>query len=142
MTPYEFFCEEFNAGIPTWAVGRKFQKGRDVPQDDGLRVPEVRLPLLLGIFGSAFCATLNLYYKEVRPMIRGLAGFSSIDEMIQGRNNDLSKVHAIDPASIPNPFVSMKGELPGTAPESISKDEHIRLMDAGMSNNLPICEPL
>ena len=38
---------------------------------DGLRVPEVRLPLLLGIFGSAFCATLNLYYKEVRPMIQG-----------------------------------------------------------------------
>ena len=139
MTPYEFFCEEFNAGIPTWAVGRKFNKGLDVPQDDGPRVPEVRLPLLLGIFGSAFCATLNLYYKEVRPMIRGLAGFSSIDDMIQGRNDDLSKVHPIDPASIPNPFVGMEDELPETTPESISKNEHIQLMDAGMSNNLPIC---
>lgn len=139
MTPYEFFCEEFNAGIPTWAVGRKFHKGHDVPQDGDLRVPEVRLPLLLGIFGSAFCATLNLYYKEVRPMIRGLAGFSRIDEMIQGRNDDLSKVHPIDPASISNPFVGMKDELPETTPESISKNEHIQLMDAGMSNNLPIC---
>jgi cytosolic phospholipase A2 len=139
MTPYEFFCEEFSAGIPTWAVGRKFQKGHDVPQDDNLRVPEVRLPLLLGIFGSAFCATLNLYYKEVRPMIRGLAGFSNIDEMIQGRNHDLSKVHPIDPASIQNPFVGMEDELPEATPKSISKNEHIQLMDAGMSNNLPIC---
>jgi len=73
-------------------------------------------------------------------MIRGLAGFNSIDDMIQGRNEDLSKVHPIDPASIPNPFVGMEDELPETTPESISKNEHIQLMDAGMSNNLPICE--
>jgi phospholipase A2 len=139
MTPYEFFCEEFNAGIPTWAVGRKFEKGQDVPEGDGLRMPEVRLPLLLGIFGSAFCATLNLYYKEVRPIIKGLAGFGGIDEMIQGRNDDLSKVHPIDPASIPNPFIGMREELPPTTPESMSMNEHLQLMDAGMSNNLPIC---
>jgi phospholipase A2 len=139
MTPYEFFCEEFNAGISTWAIGRKFNGGNDVPEEDGFRVPEVRLPLLLGIFGSAFCATLSLYYKEIRPMIKGLAGFTSIDEMIQGRNDDLSKVHPIDPASIPNPFLGMEDTLPDTTPESITKSQHLQLMDAGMSNNLPIC---
>lgn len=142
MTPYEFFCEEFNAGIPTWALGRKFKDGHDIPDDNGFRVPEVRLPLLLGIFGSAFCATLSLYYKEVRPMITGLTGLGAVDEMIQGRNDDLSKVHPIDPASIPNPFTGMAEQLADTTPESITKNDHLQLMDAGMSNNLPICSSL
>jgi phospholipase A2 len=138
ITPFELFCEEFGSGIPTWAVGRKFKDGHDLPLEDGTRVPEIRLPLLLGIFGSAFCATLNHYYKEIRPLVEGLAGFGGIDEMIQGRNDDLSKVHPIDPASIPNPFYSMEGKLPDTTPTSVTKDQHIQLMDAGMSNNLPV----
>lgn len=137
FTPFEFFCEEFSAGIPMWAVGRKFDKGNDVPVD-GLRVPEYRLPLLLGVFGSAFCATLSHYYKEVRPLIKGLTGFGGLDGMIEGRNDDLSKVHPIDPASIPNFAFGMQGLLPDTTPESIYKNEHLQLMDAGMSNNLPI----
>jgi phospholipase A2 len=139
ISPYEMFCEEFGAGIPTWAIGRKFENGRDLPYDeDGLRVPELRLPLMLGIFGSAFCATLAHYYKEVRPLVKGLTGFGGIDEMIEGRNDDLSKVHPIVPASIPNFAYKMEDRLPETAPESIYNSTHLQLMDAGMSNNLPI----
>jgi len=139
ITPYELFCEEFAAGIPTWAIGRKFENGKDLPQDEGgLRVPELRLPLLLGVFGSAFCATLSHYYKEVRPIVKGLTGFGGIDDMIEGRNEDLSKVHPINPASIPNFVYKMEGKLPDTAPESIYQSSHLQLMDAGMSNNLPI----
>lgn len=103
-----------------------------------MRVPEIRLPLLLGIFGSAFLATLNLYYREIRPVIKSLVGFGGIDEMIQGRSDDLSKVHPIEPASIPNPFYNMERKLPANTPDSITKNQHIQLMDAGMSNNLPI----
>lgn len=139
ISPYELFVEEFGAGIPTWALGRKFENGKDLPFDEsGLRVPELRLPLLLGIFGSAFCATLSHYYREVRPLMKGLAGFGGIDEMIEGRNNDMSKVHPIDPASLPNFAYKMDGKLPETCPESVYKSTHLRLMDAGMSNNLPI----
>ena len=139
VTPYELFCEEFAAGIPTWAMGRKFENGKDLPHDEnGLRVPELRLPLLLGVFGSAFCATLSHYYKEIRPLVKGLAGFGGIDDMIEGRNDDLSKVHPIEPASIPNFAYKMDGRLPKTTPESIYKTSHLQLMDAGMSNNLPI----
>lgn len=139
ISPYEMFCEELAAGIPTWAIGRKFENGKDLPSDEsGLRVPELRLTLLLGIFGSAFCATLSHYYKEIRPIVKGLAGFGSIDGMIEGRNEDLSKVHPIDPASIPNFVYKMEGRLPETAPDSIYKNPHLQLMDAGMSNNLPI----
>ena len=139
ISPYEMFCEEFGAGIPSYAIGRKFESGEDVAQDeDGFRVPELRLPLMLGIFGSAFCATLSHYYKEVRPLVKGLVGFGGIDDMIEGRNEDLSKVHPILPASIPNFAYKMEGRLPETTPESIYKNTHLQLMDAGMSNNLPI----
>lgn len=139
ITPYEMFCEEFAAGIPTWSIGRKFENGKDLPSDEsGLRVPELRLPLLLGVFGSAFCATLSHYYKEIRPIVKGITGFTGIDGMIEGRNEDLSKVHPIEPASIPNFAYKMEGRLPKTTPESIYKATHLQLMDAGMSNNLPI----
>jgi phospholipase A2 len=139
ISPYEMFCEEFGSGIPTWAIGRKFENGKDLaPDEGGFRVPELRLPLMLGIFGSAFCATLSHYYKEVRPLVKGLVGFGGIDDMIEGRNEDLSKVHPILPASIPNFAYKMDDKLPKTAPESIYKNTHLQLMDAGMSNNLPI----
>ena len=138
ITPYELFCEEFSAGIPTWAIGRKFEQGHDLPQEDGIRVPELRLPLLMGVFGSAFCATLAHCYREIKPMVKGIAGFSSLEDMIEDRNDDLSKVHPINPASFPNFAYKMEGMLPETTPESIYKSTHLQLMDAGMSNNLPI----
>ena len=138
LTPYEFFCEEFGAGIPTWAVGRKFKNGKDVPPESGYHLPETRLPLLLGVFGSAFCATLQHYYHEIRPLVRSITGLSSVDELISGKSDDLSKVHPIDPASIPNFAYGMRGLLPRTTPTSIYENEYLQLMDAGMSNNLPI----
>ncbi|KAH9908742.1 cytosolic phospholipase A2 zeta [Xylariomycetidae sp. FL2044] len=138
MTPYEFFCEEFNAGIPIWALGRRFDNGFDVPPESGFHLPEIRMPILMGIFGSAFCATLSHYYREVRPLVRSLTGFSTVDEMIHGHNEDLEKVHPIDPAQIPNFAYNMEGKLRFTTPTKIYDKEYIQLMDAGMSNNLPI----
>ncbi|KAL7627512.1 hypothetical protein AAE478_001705 [Parahypoxylon ruwenzoriense] len=140
LTPYEFFCEEFNAGIPTWALGRRFSNGEDVPppEGNGFHLPELRMPLLMGIFGSAFCATLSHYYREVRPLVKSLTGFGAVDDMINGYNEDLEKVHPIDPALVPNFTYNMKGKLRFTTPTTIYNDEYIRLMDAGMSNNLPI----
>lgn len=138
LTPYEFFCEEFAAGIPTWALGRKFKDGRDVPPEDGFHLPEARMPLLMGIFGSAFCATLSHYYREIRPIVKSLTGFGALDEMISGHNEDLSKVHPIDPATLPNYTYGMEGKLRLTTPTTVYKNEYLQLMDAGMSNNLPI----
>ena len=63
FTPYEFWCEELDAGIPSFAVGRNFEGGNSVVQQRGLSQPEVKIPLLMGIWGSAFCATLAHYYK-------------------------------------------------------------------------------
>ncbi|EPQ66296.1 Phospholipase [Blumeria graminis f. sp. tritici 96224] len=139
VSPYEVFCEEFGAGIPTWSIGRKFEGGINVPHDEsGIQLPELRLTLLLGIFGSAFCATLSHYYKEIRPLVSGLTGFGSLDEMIVDKNEHMSKVHPINPSSIPNYTYKMNDVLPETVPEEVYQARYIQLMDAGMSNNLPI----
>lgn len=138
FTPYEFFCEELGAGIPTWALGRHFNKGRDVVAPGDFPLPELRIPGLMGVWGSAFCATLSHYYKEIRPVVKGIAGFGGIDSLIQGRTRDLVRVHPIDPATIPNFVLGMEDSLPPSCPESILKSQHFRLMDAGMSNNLPV----
>ena len=138
FTPYEFWCEELQAGIPTWALGREFQGGRGRWRENGLALPEFRITLLMGIWGSAFCATLSHYYKEIRPVMMGLAGFAGIDHLIAERDDELIKVHPIDPATIPNYALGMEDMLPASCPKSIFKDSHFQLMDAGMSNNLPI----
>lgn len=137
-TPYEFFCEELQAGIPTWAIGRTFDRGQTVWRENGLALPEMRIPIMMGIWGSAFCATLSHYYREVRPVLQGLAGFGGLDNMLKEKDEDLVKVHPIDPASMPNFARNMKDLLPSNCPESIHESLHLQLMDAGMSNNLPI----
>lgn len=136
-TPYEFFCEEWEAGIPTWAVGRRFDNGQGVWRENGLALPEVKMPFLLGTWGSAFCATLSHYYKEIRPILKtcGMGGFETL---MAEKDEDLIKVHPIDPASIPNYALGLRDKLPSTCPESVHSAQHLRLMDAGMSNNLPI----
>ncbi|KZF23407.1 FabD/lysophospholipase-like protein [Xylona heveae TC161] len=138
FTPYELWCEELGAGIPTWAIGRRYRNGEEIPRETGTAIPEIKVPQLMGIWGSAFCASLAHYYKEIRPVVAGLAGFGGIDQLIEGRNEDLIKVHPIDPAMIPNYGLGMKMQLPSTCPESIFTSDYLQLMDAGMSNNLPI----
>ncbi|KAF1992380.1 phospholipase-like protein A2 [Aulographum hederae CBS 113979] len=138
FTPYEFWCEELGAGIPTWAMGHQFEGGRTKWRENGLALPELRISLFLGIWGSAFCATLSHYYKEIRPVLKGITGFGGVDDMMRERDQDLVKVHPIEPATIPNFAAGMQDQLPASCPESIIKNDTLQLMDAGMSNNLPI----
>ncbi|KAF3908161.1 Lysophospholipase [Arthrobotrys entomopaga] len=139
MTCYEFFMEELGAGIPTYALGRKFYAGQNTTHN-----PEMKIPTLLGMWGSAFCATLSHYYAEVRPMFASFILFKELDRLVQDRNDDLVKVHPIEPAAVPNYVLGMKERLPNSAPKSIHRTEEIQLMDAGMSNNLatyPLLRP-
>jgi phospholipase A2 len=138
MQPWEVWCEEFGAGIPTWAFGRPFKNGQNQVLETGVALPEIRQSLLLGIWGSAFCATLSHYYKEIKPVLIGMVGFAGVNELLEEKNEDLIKIHPIDPATIPNFVYGMKDQLPSTCPDSVFKSDHLQLMDAGMSNNLPI----
>ena len=138
MHPWEIWCEEFGAGIPTWSLGRPFNQGQNQVLETGVALPEVRQSLLLGIWGSAFCATLSHYYKEIKPALLGMIGFDGINMLLEDKNEEMIKIHPIDPATIPNFVYGMKGQLPSTCPDSVFQNDHLQLMDAGMSNNLPI----
>lgn len=138
LQPWEVWCEEFGAGIPTWSLGRQFDRGQNKILESGVALPEIRQSLLLGIYGSAFCATLAHYYKEVRPLLAGINGFAGLDDLLEGKNDDLVKIHPIEPATIPNFVNGMRDQLPPTCPESVFRSDHLQVMDAGMSNNLPI----
>lgn len=138
FSPYEMWCETFGAGIPTWSIGRHFDNGRTRTRDNGFGLPELRIPFLMGMWGSAFCATLAHYYKEVRPLAIGLAGFGGIDELMSEKNDEMARLHPIDPGAIPNYALGLQDRLPKSVPKSVFKDKYLELMDAGMSNNLPI----
>lgn len=105
-------------------MGRRFEGGVNVDRE----VPEMKLPLLFGIFGSAFCATLSHYYAEIRPFVTSINLFLALDKMVLERNNDLSKVHPIDPAQMPNFVKGLKDSLPDTCPESLYESEGMKLM--------------
>lgn len=136
-TPYEFFAEELEAGIPTWAVGRRWQAGQSQWRENGFALPELRVPLYMGIWGSAFCATLSHYYREIRPILTA-CGMGGLDTLLSGKDQDMVKVHPIDPAVIPNFALGLRDRLPPNCPEDVHQATHLQLMDAGMANNLPI----
>ena len=100
-------------------------------------MPELRVPLMMGIWGSAFCATLSHYYKEVRPILKA-SGLTVLDTLLAGKGDELVKIHPVDPAVIPNFALGLRDLLPKSCPESIHDSSHLQLMDAGMANNLPI----
>lgn len=127
FTPYELSCEELEVAIPTWSIGRHFDQGRAKPQANGLGLPELRIPFLMGIWGSAFCATLAHYYKEVRPIVKNFAGLGGLDGLIEGKNDELIKLHPIDPGQIPNYALGLRGVLPSTCPDSIFKAPYLDL---------------
>ena len=130
FTPYELWCEDLDAGIPSWSVGRHFRNGRSIPRNSGLGLPELRIPFLMGIWGSAFCATLAHYYKEIRPILKGLAGFGGIDQMMEEMNHDLIKMHPFDPGAVPNFTLGIEDQVPKSCPQSIFKNDYLELMDA------------
>lgn len=100
----------------------------------------------MGMFGSAFVASLAHFYQEIRLLLPSSA-VQKADEMISSYESSISTVHPISPASFPNPFYKMattvqtkneeqdKEEI--LRSESLVESEQIGLMDAGMDNNIP-----
>ncbi|KAK9235735.1 acyl transferase/acyl hydrolase/lysophospholipase [Lipomyces kononenkoae] len=134
FTPYEVGCEEVSAWIPTWSLGRKWRNGSSVDT----AVPELNLTLLLGMFGSAFCATLSHFYHEIRPALPDISLTQSLDSLVQENDDNLKEVHPISPTGIPNYLLGLKPHLPSSCPESMHTENDLNLMDAGMDNNLAI----
>jgi phospholipase A2 len=131
----------FIAWIPIWAFGRKFEEGKDLE-----KLPEQSLGILMGMFGSAFAASLAHFYQEIRLLLPSSA-VEKADEMMNSYQSSVSTIHPISPASFPNPFYKMATKVQTKdasqdkeeilRSENLVESEQIGLMDAGMDNNLP-----
>ncbi|KAI7892682.1 acyl transferase/acyl hydrolase/lysophospholipase [Mucor mucedo] len=137
FTPYEMGCEEIEAWIPMWSFGRKFENGKNVE-----RLPEQTLDILMGMFGSAFAASLVHFYQEIKSLLPS-GSLDKIDETITRYETSMSSYHPISPSSFPNPFHGISGEFKSKEdkivkrPKAITGSRDLYLMDAGMDNNIP-----
>ncbi|KAM0748096.1 FabD/lysophospholipase-like protein [Meredithblackwellia eburnea MCA 4105] len=132
LSPMEFGSDELGAWIPTWALGRQFDGGKNVE-----RQPEMSLTILSGIFASAFCATLYSYYKEVKPLLSTLPYFTTLEKwLLTNYEHDMDSFHPVTPAELPSFLKGISG-LRSTAPKDITTHETLGFMDAGANLNLP-----
>ncbi|GAA6010939.1 hypothetical protein JCM10207_004001 [Rhodosporidiobolus poonsookiae] len=133
LTPYEVGSDALGAWIPTWALGRLFDAGRSTE-----RVPELGLPVLSGIYASAFCATLFAYFREVQPMLARLPLFNRFNEFVTSNAHHLDSIHPFPPAELPNFLYRLPSwSLPPSIPESLTALPTLGVADAGMELNLP-----
>ncbi|BGP19263.1 hypothetical protein JCM10213v2_007350 [Rhodosporidiobolus nylandii] len=132
VTPYETGSDKLGCWIPTWSLGRLFDGGQSVE-----RVPELGLPILSGIYASAFCATLFSYYAEIRPLLASLPFFSTINDFVHKNVHHLNAIHPFPPAELPNFLYNLGGELPSSIPSSMTQLRTLGFADAGMELNIP-----
>lgn len=137
FTPYEVGCEELEAWVPMWSFGRKFENGQSVE-----KLPEQTLDILMGMFGSAFAASLVHFYQEIKSFLpRG--SLDKIDDTITRYEASMSTYHPISPSSFANPFYNISEKFKMAdgkeiqRPKAITQSKDLYLMDAGMDNNIP-----
>ncbi|KAF8678430.1 Lysophospholipase catalytic domain [Rhizoctonia solani] len=133
-SPYEVGCDELGAWIPSWALGRRFENGRNVE-----RRPEISLTLLSGIFGSAFCASLQHYFLEVKPLLRDLPLpiFNWLNNVLVEKEKEFDVIHPVPPTGLPNFVKGLEDQLRYGSPDGITETETLRFMDAGAELNIP-----
>ncbi|OCH95436.1 FabD/lysophospholipase-like protein [Obba rivulosa] len=134
FTPYEIGCDEIGAWIPSWALGRRFENGRNLE-----RRPEISFAILVGIFGSAFCASLKHYFTEIRPTLQALPAqlFQWLVDIITENEADLGLMHPVLPDQLPNFLKGLDGQLRSGSPPDITERDSLTFMDAGAELNIP-----
>lgn len=120
VTPYEFgLRDDVNAFIPTWSIGRKFKDG--ISQDSHV---EPTLAFMAGVFGSAFCATVDQIFSNV---IENATVQRILHQLLYKQLPTLGDERLVSSAEFVNPFE--KGAL--------SQQVNLNLFDAGCDANIP-----
>lgn len=151
-TPYEVGSDKLGAFVPTWSLGRVFDNGKSTE-----RVPELGVPVLSGIYASAFCASLFSYFLEIKPLLVALPYFSVIDDFgepssrlvpgqslsiscpaVKSNAHKLDAIHPFPPAELPNFLYGL--ETPSDSsdiPKALTEARTLGFADAGVELNLP-----
>lgn len=134
FTPYEVGCDEIGAWIPSWSFGREFVNGRNVE-----RRPELAFTILAGIFGSAFCASLKLYFREIQPTLEQFPSqlYNWLLDIVSENERDLGLIHPVLPDQVPNFLKGLHGQLRSGSPPDLADREYMTFMDAGAELNIP-----
>ncbi|GAA5928341.1 hypothetical protein JCM3775_000580 [Rhodotorula graminis] len=130
-TPFEVGSDKLAAWIPTWALGRVFDGGKSAE-----RVPELGVPVLSGIYASAFSASLFSYWSEIRPLLVAMPLFAKIDDFVKSNAYKLDIIHPLPPAELPNFLYNLR-TLPSSVPSSLATERTLGFADAGINLNLP-----
>ncbi|KAJ1962386.1 hypothetical protein IWQ62_003548, partial [Dispira parvispora] len=154
FTPYEIGTADEGDGVwvPAWAFGRRFEHGHSVE-----RLPEPSVGLYLGMFGSAFCATIAHMVDEVKATLATPINHY-LESLVKDFQLMVTTTHPIAPSCFHNPFYDpspARDTPPNTAkdvthptmasnmnsgddtPSTLFSSESLCLMDAGMHNNIP-----
>ena len=119
-TPCEFSCTGLEFSIPIWAMGRKFFNG--VSFDFA---PEQSLSTLFGVFGSAFTATFNRIYRDVKNKFMTGLTRKTMDALL----SKFGGKRLIHGATLYNMIFGMDNR-------SICKQKNLYACDAGIDFNL------
>ncbi len=115
FTPYEFGSQTYQAYIPSWSFGRKFEGGKSIDHD-----PEQPLSYILGICGSGFAYSLMSAMPEVMDALSDILPHFS----------KLKKIKVIQ--SILDKLKRLKGE---TAPgKALSRAQQVKFGAARIEN--------
>ncbi|CCO27046.1 hypothetical protein BN14_01079 [Rhizoctonia solani AG-1 IB] len=111
-SPYEVGCDELGAWIPSWALGRRFENGRNVEKR---------------------------YFLEVQPLLRDLPLpiFNWLDNVLVEKEKDFDVIHPVPPSGLPNFVKGLEGQLRYGSPDGITETKILRFMDAGAELNIP-----
>ncbi len=119
FTPYEVAAHDSGLAIPTWAWGREFEHGSSVDF-----APEQPFAALMGMFGSAFCAS----FEEMQRTV-GVPQF--IMDALRGISSAVAKSRLVGMSRNYN-FMS------GMESAQSAKQPVIDTVDAGVWVNCPI----
>ncbi|KAJ3374568.1 hypothetical protein GGF31_007346 [Allomyces arbusculus] len=119
---------DVTARVPVWGLGREFVHG--VSQE---QLPEMPLPLLMGLWGSAFAGTISHAWDEIKGM------FALPDDLRQTierfvAEEEIAHVHPIDPTTVPNPWY----DPDATSRSHLHAQPTLPLADAGLAFNYPL----
>ncbi|KNE64934.1 hypothetical protein AMAG_10598 [Allomyces macrogynus ATCC 38327] len=119
---------DVTARVPVWGLGREFVHG--VSQE---QLPEMPLPLLMGLWGSAFAGTISHAWDEIKGM------FALPDDLRQTierfvAEDQVAHVHPIDPTTVPNPWY----DPDATSQSHLHAQPTLPLADAGLAFNYPL----
>lgn len=129
FTPYEIGATWLGMYVPSWAYGREFDDGASIDF-----APEQSFGYQMGTFGSAFSASAERIFKEVKKKFPRLVPFIQITDAIL---NEIETQHIAPIATERITAAILNNFTFGMQSSPIKDATTIKLVDGGLEFNLP-----